>query len=73
MKLSKTRKYQTVKIDTLELMSKEDQSIFKMLGFLPGTKAIIERPSFFAGPLVLNIRGSKIAIRKKQADLIQVS
>lgn len=42
------------------------------MGILPGKKILVRHRSFFGDPLAIEIQGSVIALRKSEAELIEV-
>ena len=50
----------------------EDPQELQTLGFTPGTPATLLSKAPFSGPITIQVRGSKLAIRKKDAACILV-
>lgn len=71
IKLSNLKKSNLVKITKL-LTSGDKKCALESLGFVPGTKLELLEKSPFSGPVSVKILGTKIALRKKDADIIYV-
>ena len=61
-----------VKINEIDISNPSHQRILE-IGFTPGQEIELMNVSAFNDPIALSIRGTLIAIRKKEADCIIVS
>ncbi|MEJ2193654.1 MAG: ferrous iron transport protein A [Ignavibacteriaceae bacterium] len=61
-----------VKINEIDISNPSHQRILE-IGFTPGQEIELVNISAFNDPIALSIRGTLIAIRKKEADCIIVS
>ncbi len=70
--LSTIKPNETVTIDAISAPESQYNQL-EVLGFIPGTSATLLNKTSFSGPITFKLRGSKIAIRKEDADCILVS
>ncbi len=72
MKLADLNSGQTAKITKIDLLH---PSSFRVLeyGFTPGQEIKLINRSFFNDPLAVSLRGTLIAIRKNDAECIDVT
>ena len=61
-----------VKINEIDISNPSHQRILE-IGFTPGQEIELMNVSAFNDPIALSIRGTLIAIRRKEADCIIVS
>jgi len=71
MRLSTIDNDHTVVVDKIEGDTALSESL-EVLGFTPGTKATIISKSPFHGPIAIELRGSRVALRYEDASLIHV-
>ena len=70
-KLSEINQEKTVNIVEISTAS-ENKDELEMIGFVPGTKTQVCQKSPFSGPLSVTLRGTKIALRRQDAECIYV-
>ena len=71
MTLSQMKEKQSGIITYIEDCSGFERRFFDM-GFINGQKVVCDNIGLFGSPIAYQIRGSKIALRKKDADKIGV-
>ena len=72
-KLSHIDKFKACIIQSIDSNDNDVTEELETLGFVPGTEVTVMNKSFLSGPLTVMLRGAKIAIRQRQADIIAVS
>lgn len=73
MKTAADLKYgEKVKISSIDTSNPSHQRILE-IGFTPGQEIEIMNKSVFDDPIAFSVRGTLIAMRKKEADCIIVS
>mgnify|MGYP002868409665 CR=1 FL=1 len=72
MKIEDMNTGQTARISKIDL---SHPSSFRLLeyGFTPGQEIKLMNKSFFNDPLAVSLRGALIAIRKSDADCIEIT
>ena len=69
--LTDIKKDETAKLVNI-VTDEENKSQLYSIGFTPGTKIQVLEVSPFSGPISFKVRGTKIALRHKQAESIFV-
>ncbi|MDC0036916.1 ferrous iron transport protein A [bacterium] len=70
--LSSIKENKEIQIDSI-ISSNEEKRSLEVLGFVSGTRAVVMSKAPFSGPVTIKLRGTKIAIRKQDADCILVA
>tara|TARA_B100001013_G_C24534683_1_gene412179 strand:+ start:656 stop:919 length:264 start_codon:yes stop_codon:yes gene_type:complete len=69
--LSDLRLGETAVLERLDLEEEDSQRLME-LGFLPGTKILVRRPAPGGDPMVFQVEGSEIAIRRETARRLKI-
>jgi len=69
--LSDLRLGETAVLEHIDLEEEDSQRLME-LGFLPGTKILVRRPAPGGDPMVFQVEGSEIAIRRETARCLKI-
>lgn len=72
MRLSEARVGESVVIRSINATDHGLEVRLEHVGFLPGTKVLVERRAPLGDPTVYELRGSRLALRRESAELIEV-
>ena len=72
IELSRVEKKKSIEVAQINSRDDSLRSELESIGFIPGTKMELIEIAPFSGPISVKIRGTKIALRRQEANTIYV-
>lgn len=72
LKLSEIEEGRTATVSHLVSMNKEELCRILAMGFVPGVRVAIEKRLPLGGPIIVNIKGTRIAIARAMGDVLRM-